>query len=36
MSPGLEISCETAATIIVDMRGDGDGETLQGHTLPTS
>jgi hypothetical protein len=28
-SPGLEISCEAAATIIVEMRGDGDIESAR-------
>ncbi|KAH7382274.1 hypothetical protein BKA66DRAFT_418546, partial [Pyrenochaeta sp. MPI-SDFR-AT-0127] len=28
-SPGLEISCETAATIIAEMRGDGDKDSVR-------
>jgi hypothetical protein len=28
-SPGLEISCEAAATIIVEMRGDGDMDSAR-------
>jgi len=29
LSPGLEISCEAAASIIVDMRGDGDFDSAR-------
>lgn len=29
VSSGLEISCETAATIIAEMRGDGDKESVR-------
>lgn len=35
-SNGLEISCETAATIIVEMRGDGDVDSIRASLGCTS